>query len=204
MKTDVFTLAHEVKNPLCVAKGYLEMMNEKNYSKYREIINKEIDTSLEILDNYLELNKLSINKEEIDLNVLLKDIDDSFREYLKLNDIELIVNTTNDDIYLMADYNKLRQVIYNILKNSLEWQSKKIIISYKDLSNKVKIIIENDGEKIDDDKINNIGKNISYNVLGNGIGLHLSKRIINLHGGTFRIINNQLNGISTIISLTKK
>ena len=176
MKTDIYTLAHEIKNPLCVVKGYLEMMKEDNYVKYKEIINKEIDTSLEILNNYLEYNKLIINKEEIDLNVLLLDIKDSMKEYLISRDVHLIINLLDEDIYLLADYNKLKQVFYNIIKNSVEWQAKVITVTYQNLHENVKIMITNDGEKIDEDKINHLDEGLSFNVLGNGIGLSLSKK----------------------------
>ena len=43
MMVDVYTIAHEVKNPLCVVKGYLEMMNEENYERYKKIINDELN-----------------------------------------------------------------------------------------------------------------------------------------------------------------
>lgn len=204
MKTDIYTLAHEIKNPLCVVKGYLEMMKEDNYVKYKEIINKEIDTSLEILNNYLEYNKLIINKEEIDLNVLLLDIKDSMKEYLISRDVHLIINLLDEDIYLLADYNKLKQVFYNIIKNSVEWQAKVITVTYQNLHENVKIMITNDGEKIDEDKINHLDEGLSFNVLGNGIGLSLSKKIIELHHGTITYVNNLNKGISTIITLNKR
>ena len=37
MKNDIYTLAHEIRNPLCVVKGYLEMLDETNITKYKKI-----------------------------------------------------------------------------------------------------------------------------------------------------------------------
>ena len=203
MKTDIYTLAHEMKNPLCVVKGYLKMMNEDNFLKYKEIIEKEVDVSLDILNNYLEYQKLTINKEEMDLNLLLSDIKDSMKEYLDNENVQLIIDFHDEDIYLLADYNKLKEVFYNILKNSVEWQSKEIAITYEVYKEKIVIRIINDGEKISDDNFEKIDKGLSFNVLGNGIGLNLSKKIIELHGGTLEYINNENKGISTIITLNK-
>ena len=73
MENDIYTLAHEIRNPLGVVKGYLEMLNSDNLSKYKKIIQNEVDDSLNVLNDYLEYNRLCLNQEEIDLNMLLMD-----------------------------------------------------------------------------------------------------------------------------------
>ena len=201
MKTDIFTIAHEMKNPLCVAKGYLEMMNKENFERYKEIINNEINNSIEILDNYLSFNKINIEKEELDLNVLLSDIKKSMKDYLKKLNVNLNIQMVNDDIYLNGDYNKLKQVFYNIIKNSVEAHAKNIYIYYKILYHKLNIYIENDGDQIENNIINQIGNNYSAKILGHGIGLTLSKKIITLHQGKISYKNNEEKGITTIITL---
>ena len=80
MEIDIYTLAHEIKNPLAVASGYVEMSNEKNFSKYKELINNNIKEALQILDNYLEFNKLKVEKEIIDIILLLEEISNNERE----------------------------------------------------------------------------------------------------------------------------
>ena len=198
MKKDIYVLAHEIKNPLCVAKGYLEMLNSDNLSEYKEIITKEIESSIEILDSYLEYNKLSIVKEEIDINLFLLDIKKSLLIFLKEKKVKLKLSLEDDEIYLNADYNKLKQVFYNLIKNSVEAGSKNIVIEYEVLDNKIKIIIENDGKRINN--INKIGKNYSDKVLGNGIGVNLSKKIIEMHQGKIKYYNNP-DGVSCDIIL---
>ena len=202
MKNDLYVLAHEMKNPLCVASGYLEMLNSENISKYKAIIKEEINNSLEILNNYMEYNKLIINREEIDLNVLLTDIKKSMKEYLTSKGINLKIDFYDDDIYLQADYHKLKQVFYNIIKNSIESKSKNIHISYQTLFGKIRIKIKNDGEKIMEDDLDKIGNNFSSKVLGNGIGTTLSKKIIEMHHGKIKYQNNKKYGISVIMTLS--
>ena len=51
MELDIYTLAHEIKNPLSIAKGYLEMSNEGNFRKYKQLIDDNIREALDILDN---------------------------------------------------------------------------------------------------------------------------------------------------------
>lgn len=201
MKTDIYTLAHEVKNPLCVVKGYLEMLNKENFLKYKEIINNELNESINILDNYLEYKKMIINKEIMDINLLLSDIKRSYQAYLKKQGINLKINLIDDDIYLMGDYNKLKQVFYNIIKNSCEAFSKNIWIDYKIKEDKIIIRVKNDGIKINNENLDKIGTNYTSKVMGNGIGVNLSKKIIELHGGKIKYKNNFDAGISVIITL---
>lgn len=200
MKTDIYTLAHEIKNPLCVVNGYLEMMNSSNFAKCKEIIKKEVDTSIGLLNNYLEYNRISIQKEEIDLNLLILDIKDSMFDYLKKKNVCLKTKLLDEEIYLEADYDKLKQVFYNIIKNSVESCSRNIEISYHIMFDRVEILIKDDGMKIDVGTINKIGNNYTNKILGNGIGMTLSKKIIKLHNGKIKYKNND-KGVSVIITL---
>ena len=199
-KNDLQILAHEIKNPLAVAKGYAEMLNINNIEKYQKIIIDEINNSIKILDSYMEQGKISLKKEEMDINVLLEDIEKSFSDYLDRNHVNLKVNYLDDEIYLYADYDKLKQVFYNVIKNSVESNSKNIIISYEVSKRKIYITIKNDGEKINNNIISQIGNNYSNKILGHGIGTTLSKEIIELHDGTIKYRNNQ-DGVSVIITL---
>lgn len=202
MKNDIYTLAHEIRNPLCVVKGYLEMLDESNVFKYKKILQNEVNDSLVVLNDYLEYNRISINKEEMDLNILLTDIKNNFNDYLKKKNVHLHVEIIDDEIYLEADYNKLKQVFENIIKNSLESNSKNIYISYHIMFGKVTICIKNDGYKIDEDNLIKIGHYFSNKEEGNGIGTCINKKIINLHNGKIKYRNNKRNGVSVYITLS--
>ena len=202
MKNDIYTLAHEIRNPLCVVKGYLEMLNENNISKYKTIIENQVNDSLNILNDYLEYSRITLNKEELDLNVLLLDLKKNLKDYLKSNNVYLHLEMIDDDIYLIGDYNKLKQVFHNIIKNSIESKSKNIFISYHIMFGKVTICIKNDGEKIDDRSIFKIGNYFSSKEGGFGIGTSITKKIINLHNGKIKYRNNKRNGISVYITLS--
>ena len=202
MKEDIYTLAHEIRNPLSVVKGYLEMLDETNISKYKKIIIKQVDDSLNILSDYLEYSRISLNKEEIDLNVLLVDIKNTLKDYLKNQNVHLHMELMDDDIYLKADYNKLKQVFNNIIKNSIESSSKNIDISYRIMFGRVTICIKNDGFQMDNDTLLNIGNYFTNKETGNGIGTSLIKKIISLHNGKIKYRNNKNKGVSTYITLT--
>ena len=202
MKNDIYTLAHEIRNPLCVVKGYLEMLNENNVSKYKKIIQDEVNDSLKILSDYLEYNRISISEEEIDLNVLLIDLKTNLKDYLRSNGVYLHIDMMDEEIYLSADYDKLKQVFQNIIKNSIEAKSKNIYINYHVMFGKVTICIKNDGLKINDSDIIKIGNCFSNKENGNGIGTNITKKIISLHHGKIKYRNNKKDGISVYITLS--
>ena len=202
MKDDIYVLAHEMRNPLCVVKGYLEMLNEANISDYKMIILNQVDDSLNILNDYLEFSRISISKEEIDFNLLLEDIKNNLKDYLKRNNVHIHINLIDDEIYLKADYNKLKQVFNNIIKNSVEAKSKNIEISYRIMFGKITICIKNDGYKMNDDTFLRIGNYYTNKDDGNGIGTSLIKKIICMHNGKIKYRNNKNKGISVYITLS--
>lgn len=201
MKEDIYVLAHEIRNPLSVVKGYLEMINENNLSNYKKIMKKEVEDSLNIINDYLEYNRISLTKEDIDLNILLLDLKESIKDYLRKNNIYLHVDLIDDEIYIEADYNKLKQVFKNIIKNSIESHSKNIYISYKIMFGKVTICIKNDGDIMDRETLYNIGNCYTNKENGNGIGTSLIKKIISMHRGKIKYRNNK-KGVSVFITLS--
>ena len=202
MKNDIYTLAHEIRNSISVAKGYLEMLNEENVFKYKKNIQNEINDCLNILNDYLEYNQICLIKEDIDLNMLLMDIKDELKDYLNNKKIYLHIATIDDEIYLNADYNKLKQVFKNIIKNSIESKSKNIYINYRIMFGKITICIKNDGYKMDNDALINIGNYYTNKESGNGIGTTIAKKIINMHHGKIKYRNNSRKGVSIFITLS--
>ena len=202
MRNDIYTLAHEIKNPLCVVKGYLEMINETNLNKYKEIINNQVNDSLSVLNDYLEYNRISLSKEEIDLNILLEDIKNDLIDFLKNKNVLLNIDLLDDEVYMQADYNKLKQVFNNIIKNSVESFSKNIEISYRIMFGKITIRIKNDGQELDENSFYKLGNYFTTKEDGNGIGTSVIKKIISLHNGKIKYRNNKNKGVSVYITLS--
>ena len=92
IKNSLFKLTHEIKNPLAVCKGYIDMMDTSNIDKtnrYIDIIRSELDRSLNIMSDFLEFSKIRINREEIDICSLLDDVYDDFKLLLGSKNIKL-------------------------------------------------------------------------------------------------------------------
>src|SRR5699024_10181165 len=87
---------------------------------YIPIIREEIDRSLNIMTDFMQLNKINLNKEIIDINMMLDDIYENFKIINKSNNINLIYTSDESEIYIDGDYNRLMQVFVNLIKNSKE------------------------------------------------------------------------------------
>ncbi len=190
IKNSLFKLTHEIKNPLAVCKGYIDMMDTSNIDKtnrYIDIIRSELDRSLNIMSDFLEFSKIRINREEIDICSLLDDVYDNFKLLLGSKNIKLDYVYSEEEIYMMGDYNRLKQVMLNLLKNSKEAILERGIIYIRGYRKRNGFCIEirDTGKGMDRDTLSKI-KDMFYTTKskGSGIGVSLSNEIIKAHNGT--------------------
>lgn len=208
LKNSLFKITHEVKNPIAVCKGYLSMMNYKDIEKvkkYNEIIKSELDRTLDIMDNFSEYTKININKDIMDLNMLIEDSINSMKLILKEKNIDLIYKEC-DELYINADYKRLKQVITNMIKNSYEAIEKdgKIEISVKNNKNNVTIIIKDNGKGMTEEELSKISELFyTSKEKGCGIGVSLSTEIIKLHNGTINYYSIKNKGTTVSIKIPK-
>ena len=76
LRTSLFKMTHEIKNPIAVCKGYLSMMDYQDIEKikkYNKIINSELTRTLDIMDNFSSWTKININKDIMDVNMLIEE-----------------------------------------------------------------------------------------------------------------------------------
>ena len=192
IKTSLFRITHEIKNPIAVCKGYLDMFDKDNpthFKKYIPILKDEINRTLLLLEDFLAMNKVKINKDIIDINLLIEEVIKNIKMLCKKNNIELKQNIIDDDIYINADYNRLTQVFINLLKNSVEAipKDKKGNIEIKETinNNHIIITIKDNGKGMNKELLDKI-KEPFYTTKpkGTGLGVSLSEEIIKAHDGT--------------------
>ena len=206
IKESLFKLTHEIKNPLAVIKGYLDMFNIENKEKslkYLSIMREEANRSLNIITDFLEFNKIKIVKTEIDLNLLLEDVYDSFKIILNRKNIKLVYNDREDEeIYFDGDYERLKQVLINVLKNSIEAieNKGKVEISSNIYKKYIDIIIEDDGIGMSEDTLKQLKTMFFTTKLnGSGLGVCLSNEIIKAHNG--ELIYTSKEGVGTKVTI---
>ncbi len=192
LKTTLFHITHEIKNPIAVCKGYLDMMDPANINqtqKYIPIIKEEISKTLILLEDFLSMNRVKLNKDILDINYLLSDFLKNYKPYFEENKIKTDINITDDEIFINGDYNKLHQVLLNVIKNSIEAlkENPMIKIWTKLKKDKFYIYIEDNGKGITKDVLDKIGEPFfTTKTNGTGLGVSLSKEIVEAHDGKMK------------------
>ena len=207
LKNSLFKLTHEIKNPIAVCKGYLDMLDLNNIDKskkYINIIKSEIDRSLNVIADFMEYSKIKINKEIFDITMLLDEIYESYS--LLVNDKKIKFNYHNnyDEVYMWGDYDRLKQVFVNVIKNSIESIGNNGIIEMNiNLKGKrVIVTISDNGIGMTEEELKNI-KEMFYTTKknGTGLGVALSNEIIVAHNGKMEYESIKNVGTKCIITL---
>ena len=207
LRDSLFKLTHEIKNPIAVCKGYLDMLNLDNRDKserYIGIVKSEIDRSLNIMNDFMEYSKIKVTKEIFDMTLLLDDIYESFKLLGDNKKIKISYDNQYEDIYVWGDFNRLKQVFVNIIKNSIESINDGGIISIgvKVNSNKVIVSILDNGEGMTEEELSNI-KEMFYSTKknGTGLGVALSNEIVLAHNGELNYSSVKNEGTVCTVSL---
>ncbi len=210
LRSSLFKITHEIKNPLAVCKGYLDMMNYDDINKakkYSTIIKNEIERSLDLMDDFLDYTKIKVNLSIMDINMLIDDVTSSIKSLIINKNIKLIKKIKDDEIFIDGDYNRLKQVFINVIKNSIEAiESKKGIIEIeeKEFLNNIIITIKDNGCGMSKETLQRINETFfTTKEKGTGLGVTLSTEIIKLHNGKIEYESKEYKGTKTIITLHK-
>lgn len=195
-------LAHDIKTPLTSMIGYLSLLSEikdmpqEQRNRYIDIA---LDKSYRLEDLINELfdvarfnsEKIVLEKEEINLNLMLEQIADDF--YPTLKEMNKKINFTSDEkTILYADPDKLSRVFNNLIKNAVNYSKENtdINISIINKENQVTVNIANKGKQIPKEKLDKIFEKFyrldssrTSKTGGSGLGLAIAKEIVELHGG---------------------
>ena len=176
LRNSLFKLTHEIKNPIAVCKGYLNMID------------------------------LKVDKNIMDVNYLLEDTLRSMGSLFNSKNILTKFKIGDDEVFINGDYNRLKQVLVNIIKNSIESKKEdeklKLTITTNQEKNNYRITIKDNGIGMDKEELNNIGKAFyTTKVKGTGLGVMLSKEIIELHDGNLIYTSNKNEGTCVDIIL---
>lgn len=210
IRESLFKITHEIKNPIAVCKGYLDMFDVNNIEhsrKYIPILKSEIKRVLTILEDFLSISKIKVDKDIIDIYMLLEDVIDNFEPLLNDKKVKVISHIPDEELYLMADYNRVSQVFLNIIKNSIEamcdTKAGLIEIDCRELDNRVFIDVKDNGCGISSENIKRMNEPFfTTKQNGTGLGVYLSREIIKEHGGNITY-NSSSSGTTATICLPK-
>lgn len=209
LRDSLFKITHEIKNPIAVCKGYLDMFDENNDNhtkKYIPIIKQEVERTLTLMEDFMMLTKLKVEKREIDISVLLQDVLEISDLTFRGRKIKFDCSMIDVEHYINGDYDRLKQVFVNLIKNAVEAipfdKKGKIMFSIKTTPKALVISIADNGIGMSKQQLNKIGEPFfTTKKNGTGLGVKFSNEIIDAHGGTIKYKSNLNIGTTVTISL---
>ncbi len=205
LEKNLFKITHEIKNPIAVCKGYLDMLNPKDTKKaqkYIPIIKSEIARTLVIMEDFMSIHNVTIHPDIMDFYLLMEDLEETLTLLLKEKKCTLKVPKNKGELFLFADYDRLKQVFINLIKNSLEANAKSISIVHQVKESELIITVTDTGEGISEENFHHLGELFfTTKSAGTGVGVHLSEEIIHLHRGKIDYHSKLGKGTKIIIKL---
>jgi PAS domain S-box-containing protein len=195
-------VAHEIRNPLTTLRGFVQLFKTDIDERYVDIMLTELDRINLIVSEFLILSKpQAINYEYKDIEQILHNIISFLEPQAIIKNVQIHLVVDKEIPQIKCEQNQLKQVFINLLKNAIEAMPKGGNITVEvQVTNDgmVNICIIDEGEGIEEEQIPKVGEPFfSTKENGTGLGLMVSYRIIENHGGTMRI-SSQLNKGTTI------
>jgi len=209
-KIDLFTnIAHEIRTPVTLITAPLDNLLEKNNTledgdKNLEIIARNAEHLMALTNQLLDFQKIDAHKYHIqfetnDISLLLGYMRDQFKILEKETNKTLHVEIPEQTLYAHYDHDSFVKILNNLFSNAFKYCEKHITVRLIDSSENIKIVFQNDGdiiplavrEKIFDPFFQ--VKSSSLHIPGTGIGLSLSRSLVELNNGklSFAVLDHQ-------------
>ena len=224
---------HEMRTPLAVLKGYLDLMdmeledhNNEDVNDYLKIIGKTVDEMVEMIDDMHNLSNLSKSRRKpqknlINTNELVNEIYDEMHALFKRRNVSLSLINSKEELFVLADRKELKRAIRELVQNALKFTDAggnvTLSVSNVSLKKQVFISVTDTGIGIPNDKLDLIFEpfyevqdvmhhstsKTGFMGSGIGVGLSLSKEIIESFGGEIVVESTPGKGSVFTIILSK-
>jgi two-component system phosphate regulon sensor histidine kinase PhoR len=215
----ISTVSHELKSPLTVIKGFISTLmtkkeEDKSVEEYYQIIDSETERLIRLINDLLciprieEEEGLKFQIESIEIHPLIKKVVDFQRIFTDRH--KFIINVEKENIKVLADRDKLEQILHNLLENAVKYSPEggKITISVSKKDNLIITSVEDEGIGIPENEINKIFEkyyraNIEKTeiIQGAGIGLYLVKKLLEGQNGEIWVKSELGKGSKFFFSL---
>lgn len=221
LRTDFVTnVSHELKTPLSVLQNYGALLEEPNLPEekrleYAKSITRVTKHLSELITNILKLNKLEAQKLNpilisCNLSEMLCECLIGFENEWERKNIE-IETDIKEDIYIMTDSEMLLLVWTNLFSNALKFtpDGGKVSVSLKKNDNYVYVSVSDTGCGMDEKTMKHIFDKFyqgdtSHSVKGNGLGLALVKRVVDILNGEINVESTPGEGSTFTVTLNAK
>jgi len=225
--TFLANMSHELRTPLSAIIGFSEMMQREalgpvgstRYRAYADDINSSGMHLLELVNDLLDLSKIEAGKMElsedlVDIGQLIADCVALLRDTAARAEIELAVDRAPRLPPVYADERKLKQILINLLSNALKFTGaggSVEIVSTIAASGGLQVSVRDTGAGINPEDFAKVFEPfgqlrgaIESGQPGTGLGLPLSRKLAELHGGTLEIESAEGRGTTVLLSLPRE
>ncbi|WEK54624.1 MAG: HAMP domain-containing sensor histidine kinase [Candidatus Cohnella colombiensis] len=205
------SLVHEVRNPLTTVKGFLKLIRESPMERnkvesYIDICTEEIQRTESILSEYLSISKpMTEKREAVDLYLQLQTIIDVMKPYANMYNVNLDMNKTAGPIQILANQDRIKQFLVNIIKNAIEACANvplgEVNLRLEVINRKAILTIKDNGIGMSQEQVNRLGSiYFSTKTKGTGLGLTFSYQVIHELGGSVSV--HSIPQVGTQFSIT--
>jgi PAS domain S-box-containing protein len=201
-------IAHEIKNPLTSIKGFIQLIKKtgKTQADHVDLVLSEIDRINEIVSEMLVLSKPQ-SKELVQFPIIevIEYVSNLVSNETGNSGIEIKISNMDENTLVKGDKNNLKQVFINLIKNSMEAMTSGGTIEIKVIHTSpdtISIKVKDSGSGIKPDDMQKLGDPFfTSKEKGMGLGLTITKKIIQEHHGFMKIESEEGIGTTVTISL---
>ncbi len=222
----IANMSHELRTPLNAIVGFLDLLyreelevDEPMKKDFVDIITNNAAQLLKLIGDFLDISKMeagqmTLSPVEGNLNSLMRSIYLSFSASPALRrdsvDFRLDIPDGEDSSEYLLDYSRLQQILENLIGNALKFTEKGYVrFGYSVTSDCLQFFVADTGIGIAKDKLANLGKpfnqlhdsSLSAKYGGTGMGLAISKNLVELMHGTFRVQSELGRGTTFLFSI---
>lgn len=222
-KNFVSDVSHELKTPmagiklLCDSLVKAENPDMATVREFMEDMSEEIDRLTRLINRLLELSRLdsgaNLNLSRVDISALCGGVVRGLSNIAEGNRIELKFNGIEDGCFVLADYDKIYECVYNITVNAINYtpEGGHVTVRVADVGTHCVVEVEDDGPGIPDgEKTNVFGRfyrlddSRARDTGGTGLGLAITKEAVLLHKGRVEVVDAEPKGSIFRIELPKE
>ena len=215
-------ISHELRTPINVIYSALQLkeflIKEEKYDRITDnnnVIRQNCLRLIRTIDNFIDSNRLSDNK--IDYHKKIHNIVDiieniliATRKYIRNRDIEILFEPQYEEIYFQCEKNYIERIMLNILSNSVKYgkDNARIIVLIEVENEKIKITVSNNNDAIPEEqyyqvfeKFTKVNNSLNRATEGSGLGLFVTRGLVELHGGIIKLLSKEGRGNNFIIEL---
>lgn len=219
LKETISDISHQLKTPLAAIRMYNEIMkrekdNEKTIDTFTNKTERSLDRMERLIQNLMKLTKLDagmivLEKKEVMVKELVQSVFKEFETRAQLEGKDFTVSG-NESVILYCDTNWTAEALSNLIHNAFEHTQagNTITVSWIESPVMIRILVEDNGEGIYAEDIHHIFKRFyrsrfSTNTQGVGLGLALTKSIVEAHGGSVSVSSKRMYGSSFFMDFIK-